>query len=363
MENENNEQVLCEEPSQKEKVTFKSVMVNIWKYLIKTTNGMAYGLFATLIMGTIISTIASFFPETWIIAGWSFKESFAQLGTVLKSLMGIGIGIGVALTLNLSPLQIISGGVAGAFGSAISKNNPLMAYICAIAGIELTRLILKKKTPVDILLIPFLNCIFAFIVGWILVLPINFLIDGLAQFIDYATMYQPFLMGVVISVLMGMALTAPISSVAIAVAISLQGIAGGAAVVGCSVQMVGFAVMTARDKNGIGKVISVGIGTSMLQFKNILKKPIIWLPTIIVSALLGPLSTCVFKMTSDISGSGMGTCGLVGQIGTINAMGSNLTSWMGIIILHFVAPIILVFLLDLLFRKLKLIKDGDLSLE
>ena len=161
---------------------------------------------------------------------------------------------------------------------------------------------------------------------------------------------------------MGMALTAPISSAAIAIALSLGGIPGGAAVVGCSVQMIGFAVQSIRDNN-IGKVISIGIGTSMLQFKNILKKPVIWLPTILTSAILGPISTAVFKMTSTPAGAGMGTCGLVGQLGTLESMGyNNPMAYIGILVLHFIAPIILVFLFDLLFRKLGIIKKGDFEI-
>lgn len=353
------EEVINEE---KKPSKLKIFLIRLWKYLIKTSNGMAYGLFSTLIIGTIIGTLGSFIPQNWAIGDWIIKDKVVELASVIKSLMGVGIGFGIALTLKISNLQMISAGVAGAIGAAISKNNPLMSYICTVFAIELTRLIVRKKTPVDIILIPLLNCLIAFIIGWLLVVPINFLIDSLAKFINTATEYQPFLMGIVISTLMGMALTAPISSVAIATAISLQGIAGGAAVVGCSVQMIGFAYMTLRDKNSIGKVISVGIGTSMLQFKNILRKPFIWLPTIVTSAILGPFATCLFKMQSDIAGSGMGTCGLVGQIGTINAMGSNLTSWLGISILHIVAPIIIVALFDFIMRKANLIKDGDLRI-
>jgi len=156
-------------------------------------------------------------------------------------------------------------------------------------------------------------------------------------------------------------LTAPISSAAIAIAISLGGIAGGASVVGCCVQMLGFAVMSRKDNN-VGTVISVGIGTSMLQFKNILKKPIIWLPTIIVSAILGPISTLVFKTQCTPIGSGMGTSGLVGQIGTFNAMGNTLWFWLSIGILEIAAPIVLVWITDVIFRKFGLIKAGDLKI-
>ena len=175
-------------------------------------------------------------------------------------------------------------------------------------------------------------------------------------------------MGVVIAVLMGMALTAPISSAAIGAIIFPIGsaapgllLASGAAIVGCSTQMVGFAIQSRRDTN-IGQVISIGIGTSMLQFKNILRKPILWLPTIIASAILGPISTCWLKLNCMGASSGMGTAGLVGQIGTFASMGNTWQTWVGIFVLQIIAPIVLVFFLDLAFRKLGWIKDGDLSL-
>ena len=168
-------------------------------------------------------------------------------------------------------------------------------------------------------------------------------------------------MGIIISVVMGMALTAPISSAALAIAIGISGLAGGAAVVGCCVQMIGFAVMSRKDNN-IGIVLSVAFGTSMLQFKNILRKPIIWLPTIIVSAILGPLSTLVFKTECVSAGAGMGTSGLVGQFGTLEAMGATSQFYWSLIVLEFLLPIVLVLIIDILFRKFKLIKPGDLKI-
>ena len=193
--------------------------------------------------------------------------------------------------------------------------------------------------------------------------------------VNEGTNFVPFLMGIVVAVFMGMALTAPISSAAIAAMIftvsegvsltdpSVSGlvIASGAAIVGCSAQMVGFAIQSRKDNN-IGMVISVGIGTSMLQFKNILKKPIIWLPTIIASAILGPISTCLLKLSCMGSSAGMGTAGLVGQIGTFATMGNTWQTWVGIFVLEIIAPAALVFGLDLLFRKLGWIKEGDLKI-
>jgi uncharacterized membrane protein len=221
--------------------------------------------------------------------------------------------------------------------------------------------LLSKKTPVDIIIVPIVGSLVALLITKTIGYPVQSAMIYFGELIQIATSLQPFIMGVIIAVVMGMALTAPISSAAIAIAISLGGIAGGAAVVGGSVQMLGFAIMSRKDNN-IGTVISIAIGTSMLQFKNILKKPIIWLPTIIVSAILGPVSTLIFKTETIPTGAGMGTSGLVGQLGTLEAMNNNLSSILSISILHIVLPIILIFIVDWIFRKKGLIKPGDLKL-
>ena len=343
-------------------------------------NGMAYGLFATLIIGTIISTIAGFIPENIFI-----KEFLTSLATILKMSTGIGIGIGIAHSLKLDGLKLISASVAGGIASYFSKikiwelllletsmgeyfskntgftvGDPLSIYVVVIITILLMQGILKKKTPVDIILIPLFSLIVAGLFSVIICGPVSTLTTLVGDFVNRATEYQPLLMGIIISVVMGMALTAPISSAAIAATLGLSGLAGGASVIGCAVQMVGFAVMSRKDNN-IGTVISVGIGTSMLQFKNILKKPVIWLPTIITSAILGPIGTMVFKLKCNSSGAGMGTSGLVGIFGTIEEMGGFNNSWLAILILLIVAPIVLVWLIDVIFRKVKLIKKGDLT--
>ncbi len=339
-------------------------------HLTKTTGGMATGMFATLIIGVIIGQIG-------LLSGVQF---ITGVGNVLKGLMGIGIGIGIALSLkNLSPIAIISAGVAGAVSTMVlgidngtyvlplingitSNGNPLMAYLVVVISIEIYRLVFKKQTAVDLIIVPLFITAVAAALSFLFAVPLTWIVTILGQFIQTATAYQPLLMGVVISSVMGMILTAPISSVAISVAINLGGIAGGAAVVGCCTQMVGFMIMSIRDNN-VGKVISVGIGTSMLQFKNILRKPLIWLPTIIVSALLGPFATTVFMLRTTPAGAGMGTCALIGPISTILEMADNpLMAWLGVIILMLIGPAVLVFLVDLLFRKLGWIKKGDLAI-
>ena len=343
------EKIELQEKSTKKEI-IKKYAKNLLDYIIKTMNGMAFGLFSTLIIGVIFSQLGKLF-------NFGF---FTELGTILKGLMGAGIGIGVAWSKKLDGLKLICGGICGAIATKVASD-PLVAYLCTIAGIEVVALILRKKTPVDIIIIPLLSSLVAYSAAKLIGEPIASTMTAIGNFIEYATTIQPFFMGIVIAVLMGMALTAPISSAAIAASIHLSGLAGGAAVVGCCVQMLGFAVMSRKDNN-IGTVISVGIGTSMLQFKNILKKPIIWLPTIIASAILGPFATLVFKTACSESGAGMGTSGLVGQIGTFEAMGNTPSCYLSILILQIALPIILVWIIDLIFRKLNLIKEGDLKI-
>ncbi len=356
------------------KTPFKSLL----DYIIKTMNGMAYGLFSTLIIGTIIATIGGFIPEGNII-----REFLLALSNILKLSTGLGIGLGIAWSLKLEGLKMISACVAGGIASCFSKvkiweligvssgyfaekvgfaiGDPLSIYVVVIGTILLMNLVLRKKTPVDILIIPLFTLITAGIISVVVCGPVSYLTTLVGNFVNEATYQQPLVMGILIAVVMGMALTAPISSAAIAASLGLSGIAGGASVIGCCVQMLGFSVMSRKDNN-IGTVISVGIGTSMLQFKNILRKPLIWLPTIIVSAILGPLGTMLFELKCNSSGAGMGTSGLVGIFGTIAEMGGIGNSWLAIVLLLIVGPIVLVYFVDIIFRKLKWIKSGDLTI-
>lgn len=374
----------------------------VGEFFIKTLNGMAYGLFATLIIGTIFATIGTLFNYG---AGNAFCDFMVKvIGTgksgisyVLQILTGAGIGVGIALALKFDPLKTITLAAVGMGASYFSLSttfvtagnfptsdgikigDPLTIYLVCISVALLIKLVLRKKTPVDILIVPLFGCAVGLALALGIRYPAIYVTYGIQWLVNSGTNVIPFFMGIIVAVIMGMALTAPISSAAIAAMVFTlpQGmsitealadpmysglvIASGAAIVGCSTQMVGFAIQSRKDNN-IGMVISIGIGTSMLQFKNILKKPIIWLPTIIASAILGPVSTCLLKIICMGSSAGMGTAGLVGQIGTITSMGvSDWRTWVGIFGLEIVAPAILVFLFDLLFRKLNLIKDGDLK--
>jgi len=346
-------------------------------------NGMAYGLFATLIVGTILATIGGFFSDSSYVG-----KLIVTVAKFLQNMTGVGIGLGIAWSMKLDGLKLIAiaavGGIASylnltIYNTSINEfanlglrvGDPLTIYLVVIGTLLVSNLILKKKTPVDIVLIPFTIVLIGSIFTLILNFPISFVTKSIGYIVGVATDAQPFIMGIVISVVMGMALTAPISSAAIAAMIltvtettqnpEAIAIAGGAALVGCSVQMVGFAIQSIRD-NKVGTVISVGVGTSMLQFKNILKKPIIWLPTIIVSAVLGPISTCVLKLKCTGSSAGMGTSGLVGQIGMYSQMGSSWQTWVGIFGLQIILPAVLVFIVDAIFRKFELIKPGDLTI-
>ena len=358
----------------------KHIGKRILDFVIKTMNGMAHGLFATLIIGTIISTIGGLFTE-----GSQAATILTNIGTILKNLTGIGVGLGIAWSLGFKDLKLISLGAAGGlaayfcssanvteFGAfAFQIGDPLTIYLIVIVVAILMRLVFVKKSPVDIIIVP----LFASLLAASLTLLVSkytvFLTTAVGKFIGIATEYQPILMGIIIAVVMGMALTAPISSAAIAATIfttaaleanAYVAIAGGAALIGCCTQMLGFAIQSRKD-NGIGTVIAIGIGTSMLQFKNILKKPIIWLPTIITSAILGPISTTLIQMKCMGTACGMGTSGLVGQIGYIDACATlDLQAWLILFGFQFLAPLVLVFLIDLLFRKLKWIKEGDLKL-
>lgn len=367
-------------------------------FIIDTLNGMAYGLFATLIIGTIFGAIGGLFNLGVSDNQFNFCSFMVSIlgnngkggiSYVLQILTGAGIGVGIALALKFDPLKCIvlaSVGEASAFFSLTTKfvsegeitnalkvGDPLTIYLVCILVALAIKYTLRKKTPVDILLIPLFGLSLGLVLSLTVRYPIIYVTYGVQWLINEGTTLIPWLMGIVVAVLMGMALTAPISSAAIAAMIFVipidadpslyQGLmlASGAAVVGCSSQMVGFAIQSRKD-NPIGILISIGIGTSMLQFKNILRNPLIWLPTIITSAILGPISTCLVKVVCMGSSAGMGTAGLVGQIGTISSMGvSSWQTWVAIFVLEIAAPIILVYGFDLLFRKLGWIKEGDLK--
>ena len=337
-------------------------------------SGMATGLFATLIVGTIIQQIGNLIPGA--VGSYLFL-----IGKMAAAVTGAGIGAGVAIRLKQSPLVIISASVCGMTGAFASKiiggaflvegvvnlsgpGEPLGAFIAAMIAVYLGKLI-SGRTKVDILITPLLCILSGSAVGLVLGPPISAFMAFLGNLINVGTQQAPFLMGIIVSVLMGMILTLPISSAALGVILNLSGLAAGAATVGCCANMVGFAVASYRE-NKVNGLLAQGLGTSMLQIGNIVKKPVIWLPAIITSAILGPVSNLLFDMTNNATGSGMGTAGLVGQITTYQTMtaeASPAVVLVKILLLHFVFPAVLALGISEFMRKKEWIKPGDMKLE
>lgn len=338
-------------------------------------SGMAIGLFATLIIGTILDQIASFIPG---IVGTYL--GFAAM--VAKSLTGAGIGAGMAHKYKSSPLVTASACVAGLVGAFAAKliagsvitdagmlysgpGDPLGAFLGAFFAIQVGKLI-SGKTKLDILLTPACSIIAGSAAGLLIGPPAAMISTRLGQLIRWGTEMQPVLMGIIVSVIMGICLTLPISSAALGIILGLSGLAGGAAVVGCSCQMIGFAVISYRE-NKFGGLLAQGIGTSMLQMPNILKHPQIWIPPIIASAILGPVSTKVLGMTCEAAGAGMGTSGLVGQFMTyssMNAAGKDIKIILAeIIIMHFILPAVISLGISEIMRKANIIHAGDMTLD
>ena len=346
------------------------------RWFIDAFSGMAQGLFCTLIAGTILAQISSWIGLDNFIGG-----TLNAIASIAKMLMGAGIGVGMAHALKRYKLDIFSAAVAGFAGAFSDKilaggfalalgapGNPVGAYIVALLAIEISSLY-AGKTKLDILLVPLGAMLLTFL-GFYLAYPFVWLIGKLGVLISKATAIAPFFMGIIIAVIMGILLTMPTSSAAIWVSVAsgvtddAMLIAGGAAVVGCCCHMVGFAVASFRE-NGVSGLISQGIGTSMLQIPNIMKKPIIMLPEIIASAVLGPVATCLFKLKCNAVGGGMGTSGLVGVFGIINAS-EGMNGWvlaLAIALLAFVLPAAICFGVSELLRKKGIIKFGDQKLD
>lgn len=329
--------------------------------------GMALGLFATLIIGTIIAQIGT-------LIGGTVGSYINGAANVAKTLTGAGIGVGVAVKFKSSPLVTISAAAAGMIGAFPTVNDmtafvlgkpgePLGAFVAALVAIELGTLV-SGKTKVDIIVTPAVAIGSGALVGFIIGPPISAFMMWLGNLVNINVEQHPIIGGILISVLMGMILTLPISSAAIGVSMGITGLAAGSATVGCCCQMVGFAVASYRE-NKMGGLVAQGVGTSMLQIPNIVKKPIIWLPPIISSAILGPISSAVLKMTNTPTGSGMGSAGFVGQIMAWQSMSPTMSAYIviiEIIVMHFVLPALLTLVISELMRKFKLINDGDMLL-
>lgn len=356
----------------KEFLARKNIVISSKRYGIDALSAMAQGLFASLLIGTILNTIGTQLAIPWLI----------DVGKFASSMCGPAMAIAIGYALQAPPLVLFSlvtvGYASNQLGSTtisgeVGAGGPLAVLFIAIIATELGKAV-SKETKVDILITPTVTILTGLGLSYLIAPTIGTVASSLGTVIMWATEQQPFLMGIVVSVVIGMALTLPISSAAICAALGLTGLAGGAAVAGCSSQMVGFAFMSFRE-NKYGGLISQGIGTSMLQMSNIIKNPKVWIPPTLASAITGPLATCFFKLQMNGSpvASGMGTCGLVGQIGVytgwINDISSgakaSITSfdWIGLLLISLILPAILSVLFANILRRHGWIKDGDLKLD
>lgn len=344
------------------------------RIFIEGLSGMAQGLFATLIVGTIVQQVGT-------LVGGQTGEMLYAIGKVAAALTSAGIGVGVAYRFKASGLVVLSAATAGMVGGFAGKllagtvlsdgamvfagpGEPLGAFIAAYIGIEIGQLV-AGKTKIDILLTPIVTVGAGSVAGLLAGPPISRFMTKIGEMINWGTEQQPFVMGIVVSVLMGMALTLPISSAALGVILNLNGLAAGAATIGCCCNMVGFAVASFRE-NRIGGLLAQGIGTSMLQIPNIVRNPLIWIPSILSSAILGPVGTMLLKMTNNATGSGMGTAGLVGQIMTWQTMTATEPSTIVLIkifVIQIILPAIVTAAIAEFMRRKKWIKQGDMKLE
>ena len=353
----------------KEFLKRKNIEISLKRYGIDALGAMAQGLFSSLLIGTIIRTLGQ-------QAGIQF---LTDIGSYAMAVSGPAMAVAIGYALKADPMVLFSlaavGWAANAEGGA---GGPLAVLVIAIIAAEFGKAV-SKETRIDILVTPAVTILVGVALAKLIAPPIGRGASAFGLMIDSATKLQPFLMGIVVSVLVGIALTLPISSAAICAALSLTGLAGGAAVAGCCAQMIGFAFMSFKE-NRVGGLVSQGLGTSMLQMPNIVKNPKIWLPPIIVSAITGPIATCIFHMEMNGApiNSGMGTCGLCGQIGVWTgwlapseaavakgavAMTPGAMDWLGLLLICFVIPAVLCPILRKAFEKIGWIKEGDLKLE
>lgn len=336
----------------------KDIEISWRRYFIDALGAMAQGLFCSLLIGTIIDTVGD-------LTGWKF---LVEIGKYASGMSGPAMAIAIGYALKAPNLVLFSLAAVGSAANSLGgAGGPLAVLVIAIIAAECGKLV-SKETKVDILVTPTVTIFTGVALAAGIAPYIGKAASAFGTLIMQATELQPFLMGMLVSVLVGIALTLPISSAAICAALGLTGLAGGAAVAGCCAQMVGFAVMSFRE-NRWGGLVSQGLGTSMLQMGNIVRNPRIWIPPIVASAITGPLATCLFKleMNGPAVSSGMGTCGLVGQIGVYTGWvesGNAITAmdWIGLLLICFVLPAVLCWLGGLLLRRIGWIKEGDLKL-
>ena len=334
-------------------------------YFVDAMSAMALGLFASLLMGTIFDTVRDRIPDGNVI------RDFFNLLAGAGDATGAVIGIAVAYALGAPMLVMLSAGAVGMFGYSYTtaiegvaspvSAGPLGAFVCVLLAVEVGKIV-SKTTKVDILVTPATSLAVGALTAMLLCPPVAYVMYWLGTFINETTKIMPFFMGIIISVVVGIVLTLPISSAALCAMIGIGGLAGGAAVAGCCAQMVGFAVISFRENKWAG-VVAQGIGTSMLQMGNIVKKPQIWIPPTLAAAVTGPVATCIFRLECSGVAAGMGTCGLVGPIGVFSAMGFDARSVFGVLLVCVVLPALLSLVFSEVMRRLGWIKFGDMQLE
>lgn len=375
----------------KDKLTFKEFLkkkdinISAKTYFVDAMSGMAQGLFASLLVGTILSTAANYIGMINIeffqkLA--NFMHVAGYIASANSPVTGAAIAVGIAAALKAPMLVTACAACVGAFANgypgyvfdqaAIYVKNPdakfaagpLGVFVAVIFAVEIGKMI-SKETKVDILVTPLVSLTVGYLVAYLTCPAIAVAMNWLGTFINNATQLHPFVMGIIVSVVVGIILTLPISSAAICASIGISGLAGGAALAGCCAQMIGFAVASYRE-NKWGGIVSQGLGTSMLQMPNIVKHPQIWIPATLAAAITGPMSTMIFKLECTGVSAGMGTCGMVGPIGCFTAMSKSGTlspmAWVGMAVICIVAPAVLSFLFSEIMRKLGWIKAGDMKL-
>ncbi|MEY8387562.1 PTS sugar transporter subunit IIC [Oscillospiraceae bacterium 38-13] len=356
----------------------QNISFTMQRILIDGLGGMAHGLFASLLIGTIFNTIGVYlFDLNYTLWGQEFAL-FVGSKTFAYAVQGAAMAGAIAYSMKAPPFVIYScltvGYAANSLGGA---GGPLAVFVVTLVAVFLGKLV-SKRTPVDLIVTPTVTILGGVLVASLIAPPIGAAASWLGNIIMWATNQQPFLMGILVSAIMGIVLTLPISSAAICAALGLVGLAGGAAVAGCCAHMVGFAVASYKE-NKVGGLVSQGLGTSMLQVPNLIRKPVLWLPAVVASVVNGPIATCVFKlkMNGAAISSGMGTCGLVGPIGCITgwlspsegavaqgeaAISAGAMDWIGLIIISFVIPAVVAWLTSEFMRKKGIIKENDYKL-
>ncbi|GAA5100777.1 PTS transporter subunit IIC [Wohlfahrtiimonas larvae] len=329
----------------------KGVMCSSRVYFIDALSYMALGLFSSLLIGLIIKTIGTQLSIYTLVELGSFAMD--------SKIVGAAIGVAVAMALKAPPLLLFSAVFVGAFGNSVA--GVAGSYFAVLVTVELAKL-LYQTTKLDILLIPFFMIMMGYFSSTLIGVPLNELMSYLGRTINWATTQHPFVMSMVVATVMGLALTAPISSAALSFMLGLDGVAAGAAVIGCSAQMIGFASISYRE-NGISGAIAQGIGTSMLQIGNIVKNPLILVPPTIAGLITAPIAIVCFQMINNKAGAGMGTSGFVGQFMAFETMGFSIRTMLLVTIFHVILPIVISLLVDYWMRQKLWIKEGDLTLK